>query len=214
MPRSIRSAPTVTNDRRRVFARRRAGEERRARHEGDAGSTALASSASRRRPRAARPRRTCRRPASASGTPGPVMCAPQRRLHRVALRRVAARGSSARGASRKPADDLVDDALVEARRVQVGRLLGLDQLGEHRVRARRRSRGAAPARAPSRSCRGRRPSRQCAAIGGAAAARRTRGRRTGCPRRSARRRSRGAARARRGGLAIERPLGFWKLGSA
>ena len=170
------------------------------------------SSASRRRRRAARPRRTCRRPA----LPAAARPAGARRAPPASRRAAPVAGADRRHVLREEAVliDLVDDALVEARRVQVGRLLGLQQLGEQRRRARSRSRGAGPARAPSRSCRDRPCLRASARRSAPAARRRTRARRTGCPRRSAGRRAARRRRSRRGARPpIERPLGFWKLGS-
>ena len=60
----------------------------------------------------------------------------KRRLHRVALRAVAAADRRHVAVEEARADDLVDDALVESRRVQIGRLLRLDELREDAVASR------------------------------------------------------------------------------
>ncbi|EWS52883.1 hypothetical protein X551_04325 [Methylibium sp. T29] len=59
----------------------------------------------------------------------------QRRRHRVALRGMARAHGRHMAIEQAVSHDLVDDALVEARRVQVGRLLDLQQL---RIQRRRR----------------------------------------------------------------------------
>ena len=166
-------------------------------------STAFGSSASRRCPRAARARRTCRRPARSSGSPRACGARARRASRRAAP--CSGRGWSAR-ARRKPS--WITSCTMRWLKLGVCRsaaCLACSSLGNS-ASARRRSRGAGPAPAPWRRSRGRPRPRASARPAAPAARRRTRDRRTGCPRPSAGRPARGGDDGARGAAApMQRP---------
>ena len=149
-----------------------------------------------------------------NSTPRPCISRVERGQHGVALALVERADGRHVAIEEAVFHHLGHHALVEAGAVQVGRLLGLQQLRVDRPWAPPGSPAAGPAPAPSRTSRGRCSLRGCARSAAAAAPRRTTGRRRGCPRRSAGRPRAAAAEtaARRASL-IVRPVGFWKLGS-